>query len=138
MNKIIAACGNDCSICPRHLPKTDEELYKTSELWHRIGYRDKVVSIAEISCSGCSPNNWCRYKIIDCTMDIGVANCGECSEYPCEKIRECFDITDSFRPTCKEVCNSSEYEILKKAFFQKESNLDSIYENGKIQPKKST
>lgn len=126
MNKIIAACGNDCSICPRHLPKSEEELQKTSELWYRIGYRDRVVSNAEISCSGCSPDNWCRYKIIDCTEGKGIANCGECSEYPCSKIKECFDVTDSFEPTCKEVCSSTEYAILKKAFFQKESNLDEI------------
>lgn len=138
MNKIIAACGNDCSICPRHLPKTDEELLKASELWYKIGYRDSVVSNVEISCSSCSPDNWCRYKIINCTEENGVANCGECSEYPCAKIKACFEVTDGFGPTCKEVCSDTEYEILKKEFFQKKSNLDKIYEKGKIKLPKST
>lgn len=133
MNKIIAACGNDCSMCPRHLPKTEEQLHETSELWYKIGYRDRVVSNVEISCSGCSPNNWCRYKIIDCTEKKGIANCGECVEYSCEKIKECFEVTDRFRSICKEVCNRFEYDTLKRAFFQKESNLDEIYENRNMQ-----
>lgn len=126
MDKIIAACGNNCSICPRHLPKTEKELLQTSELWYKIGYRDQIVPTTEISCSGCSPDNWCRYKIIACTVKKGVSTCGECPEYVCEKIQECFDVTESFRPTCKKICNKEEYEVLVKAFFHKKRNLDSI------------
>ena len=37
MDKIISACGNDCSLCPRHVPKTDDELRRTAELWMKIG-----------------------------------------------------------------------------------------------------
>lgn len=54
MNRIIAACGNDCSTCPRYIAfpfeKTDEQLRYTAELWLKIGYRDHVVSNDEISC----------------------------------------------------------------------------------------
>ena len=36
MEKIIAACGNDCAACPRYVghpyEKTDEELHHTAEL----------------------------------------------------------------------------------------------------------
>lgn len=42
MQKIIAACGNDCSACPRYVAppyeKSDEELKYTAELWLEIGY----------------------------------------------------------------------------------------------------
>jgi hypothetical protein len=44
MKQKIAACGNDCSFCPRMLPKTAAELTATAKLWHKIGYRDQVVS----------------------------------------------------------------------------------------------
>ncbi|MGN0740522.1 MAG: DUF3795 domain-containing protein [Treponema sp.] len=121
--KIIAACGNDCSKCPRHLPKTKEELLHTAELWHKIGYRDRVVSPEEISCTGCKKENWCRYEIISCTTENKIQNCGQCKNYQCAKIKECFEKTKSFIPACKADCTSSEFEILKKAFFEKEENL---------------
>lgn len=129
MEKIISACGNDCSKCPRHLPKSEKELEETAELWLKIGYRDKKVSTKEISCSGCSTENWCRYKIIKCTSEKNLLNCGECSQYPCNIIKECFQITESFKPQCKACCSLSEYKILEEAFFKKKKNLDSIYAN---------
>ena len=125
--RIIAACGNDCSVCPRYnMPpyvKTEEELHHTAELWMKIGYRDHVVTNEEISCYGCKPENWCRYKVVKCTMEHGVDNCGKCPEYPCENIRECFEVTKSFEPMCKKMCTDEEYEIMRKAFFEKEKNL---------------
>lgn len=125
--RIIAACGNDCAVCPRYnsapYVKTSEELRHTAELWMKIGYRDHVVTNEEISCSGCKPENWCRYKVVKCTMDHGVENCGKCPHYPCENIMECFEVTKSFEPMCKKMCTAEEYEILRKAFFEKEKNL---------------
>ena len=50
MQKIIAACGNDCSACPRYVAppyeKSDEELKYTAELWLEIGYRDRLVLVS--------------------------------------------------------------------------------------------
>ena len=67
--KIIAACGNDCAVCPRYVAhpyeKTEEELRHTAELWMKIGYRDHLVSNEEISCTGCKPENWCRYRVVN-------------------------------------------------------------------------
>ena len=127
MQKIIAACGNDCSACPRYVAppyeKTDEELRHTAELWLKIGYRDRLVSNEEISCIGCRPENWCRYRVIKCCDDKGIRNCSECADFPCDNMRECFAVTKYFEPKCKEVCTDSEYDQLKKAFFEKEENL---------------
>ena len=126
-DKIIAACGNDCSACPRYVKhpfeKTDNELLHTTELWMKIGYRDHVVSIEEISCTGCKPENWCRYQVVSCCQEREVTNCGQCSDYPCEKIRECFAVTLSFEPACRNACSGQEYEQLKRAFLEKEKNL---------------
>lgn len=128
--RIIAACGNDCSVCPRYIKepyqKTDAQLRRTAELWYKIGYRDHVVTNEQISCMGCSEDNWCRYKVVKCVHDNHVENCGQCKEYPCDNIKECFEVTMSFEPSCKEVCTRGEYEIMKRAFFEKEKNLRMI------------
>ena len=74
--KFIAACGNDCAACPRYVAhpyeKTDAELHHTAELWMKIGYRDHIVSNDEISCTGCKPENWCRYHVVECCEDKGI------------------------------------------------------------------
>ena len=127
--KIIAACGNDCSECPRFnapgYEKSSEQLHQTAVLWQKIGYRDTVVSNEEISCSGCKPNNWCRYGIAKCVSGKGIENCGECSDYPCFRFLECLKVTASFEPSCRKVCSEEEYRVLNKAFFEKELNLKS-------------
>ena len=134
--KILAACGNDCAACPRYIAhpyeKTDEELHHTAELWMRIGYRDHVVTNEEIACYGCKPENWCRYRVIKCCEDHGIKTCGECSEYPCDNIRECFAVTKSFEPMCRQVCTDDEYKRMEKAFFEKEKNLS--YKKVKLDP----
>ena len=53
----------------------------------------------------------------------GIKNCGECADYPCEKLRECFAVTESFEPACRQACTEEEYVKLRKAFFEKEKNL---------------
>ena len=125
--RIIAACGNDCSLCPRYAKepyvKTKEELEHTAELWYRIGYRDHIVSNEEIACSGCCEDNWCRYKVVKCVNTRDIDNCGQCSQYPCDNIKECFEVTRSFEPFCKQACTEEEYETIRKAFFEKEKNL---------------
>ena len=125
--RVIAACGNDCSACPRYVShpygKTEDELLHTAELWMKIGYRDHIVSNEEIACTGCKPENWCRYHIVKCCQEKGIKTCAECDEYPCATMQDCFSVTKSFEPKCREVCTDQEYEMLKKAFFEKEQNL---------------
>ena len=127
MEKIIAACGNDCAACPRYIrhpyEKTPEQLQRTAELWYKIGYRDHVVTNEEISCTGCKAENWCRYKANRCCFERKIRTCGECGEYPCETMKDCFKVTMSFEPACREACTTEEYEQMRKAFFEKEKNL---------------
>ena len=129
MEKIIAACGNDCSVCPRYVKhpyeKTEAELRHTAELWMKIGYRDRVVSNEEISCTGCKPENWCRYHVAKCCDEHGIGTCGECREYPCERIQECFAVTKSFETDCRKACTEAEFRQLETAFFEKVKNLSS-------------
>ena len=53
-------------------------------------------------------------------MDKIIAACGD---YPCDNMKQCFEVTTSFEPKCREVCTDEEYRQLKEAFFEKESNL---------------
>ncbi|MBQ6426442.1 MAG: DUF3795 domain-containing protein [Clostridia bacterium] len=124
MEKNIAACGNDCGACPRHLPKTEAELNRTAELWMKTGYRDRIVSSEEISCTGCSPDNWCRYHVNRCVSAKQISDCGKCGLYPCAVIEECFAVTQSFAPSCRTACSPEEYDRMVKAFFEKKKNLD--------------
>ena len=128
--RILAACGNDCAACPRYtahpFEKTAEELRHTAELWMKIGYRARVVLEREISCAGCRPENWCRYRVVKCCEDRGIKTCAECPAYPCENMKACFEITSSFEPKCREVCTDAEYAQMKRAFFEKQKNLDSL------------
>lgn len=121
---IIAACGNDCAACPRRLPKTEEALRRTAELWAKIGYRDRVVSNEAIACTGCKPTNWCRYGIAECVAARKIAHCGKCPEYPCRKLEACFEATEGFRAACLNACASEEWRALETAFFEKRKNLD--------------
>lgn len=129
---IIAACGNDCSICPRHLPKSSEQLQNTAKLWFYIGYRTSIQSNDEIKCEGCKKGNWCRYNIIECVSSKGLNNCGECIDYPCKAILDAFESTHRFYAKCVEVCTSCELAVMEKAFFEKKKNLDNIRQSPNV------
>ena len=131
MNPILAACGNDCSICPRFMPKTEAQLKSTAELWYKIGYRDHLVDNEEIKCNGCTTDNWCRHGIVGCTSERQLENCGQCEDYPCPRIKEAFENTAKFIPDCRKCCTDEEFQIMKKAFFEKKKNLNDWHEKCK-------
>lgn len=92
----------------------------------KIGYRDHIVTNEEISCMGCKPENWCRYRVVRCCRDKGISNCSQCEGYPCSNIKECFEVTKSFEPECRKACTGEEYNRIRKAFFEKEQNLKEL------------
>ena len=128
--KIIAACGNDCAVCPRYnkapYEKTEEQLKHTAELWYRIGYRDRIVSSEEISCTGCMADNWCRFGIAACAAEKNVRYCSGCDQYPCDTVLACFETAGSFSENCRTACTKEEFENIRKAFFEKRKNLEEL------------
>ncbi len=50
-------------------------------------------------------------------------SCSECTDYPCDNIKECFAVTKSFEPMCRRVWGDEEYRRLYRVFFEKEKNL---------------
>ena len=122
-------CGDLCSECPRYIATQNNnvnELQKVAELWHKLGFRDSVVSTNEIKCSGCTKNNKCTYGINTCQHIDKINNCGECGLFPCEKINSVFERTENLDKYCKPACTKEEYNQLYKAFFMKEQILNYI------------
>ncbi len=123
MEEKITLCGDDCIECPRYNARRDEELKAVAELWYKVGWRTSVVSNEEIVCSGCSSHKQCTYQLVECTKEHGVDKCNRCNEFPCSKIENMLERSADYKRKCKEVCSEQEYQILEKAFFEKESNL---------------
>lgn len=123
-NPIITVCGDDCSVCPRYLAKTEEELKKVAEFWYLVGWRDRVVSPEEIQCQGCSIHNNCRYHILACTIEHNVVKCKECPEYSCDKIQDMLKQSDEMEAQCKRYLSECEFEQFKRAFYEKRKNLE--------------
>ena len=90
-------------------------------------------SETNISCTGCKPENWCRYHVVKCCQERGISTCGDCSDYPCDNMKECFEVTRSFEPACRKVCTDEEYESLKTAFFEKEKNMNTKVEKAGLE-----
>jgi hypothetical protein len=129
MSAKISACGNDCSVCPRYLATQSgnpEELEMVAELWFRLGWRDKLVSVKDIACKGCKPTSACKYHIAECVFEKGISNCSLCEKFPCEKINQAIDNSAKFELIVQEFCTISELSNLQKAFFHKKENLKAV------------
>ena len=124
MNEKITLCGDNCLECPRYNAHSGEELKKTAELWFRIGWRETIVSNEEIACSGCSSHKECTYRLVECTKAHNVEKCSQCGEFPCGKISDMLKRSKEYEEKCREVCSDEELEMLTKAFFNKENNLN--------------
>lgn len=123
MEEKITLCGDNCIACPRFNAHSDEELHLVAELWYRVGWRDRIVTNEEIKCTGCCSHKQCTYQLVDCTKEHGVEKCNQCNQFPCDKISKMLLRSQEYQKVCKEVCTLQEYEKLKEAFFNKESNL---------------
>jgi hypothetical protein len=133
-NTIIGICGDVCSECPRYIGTRENDipsLGKFAELWYKLGFRVRVVDPEELKCSGCNKEMPCSNGINNCPHLTEKANCGECDDFPCDKINAVFHKTDSLRETCKERCSASEYQQLSKAFLMKKEVLTQINRNYK-------
>lgn len=118
----IATCGDVCSECPRYiatLSNNTNGLATVADLWFRTGLRNRVVSIEDIKCHGCSKAKACAYEINSCIHLEGIETCGECKLFPCQKIEAAFKRSDNFEVICKKNCCSEDFQQLYKAFFQR-------------------
>lgn len=123
MEEKITLCGDNCLECPRYNARSDDELRAVAELWHKVGWRDKIVSNEEIQCTGCSSHKECTYHLVACTKNHQVEKCNQCTFFPCDKISDMLKRSCEYQKKCREICSAAEYFMLEKAFFDKENNL---------------
>jgi hypothetical protein len=127
----IGACGDHCDFCPRyHATQSNNQiaLEKVKELWVRLGLRAPFFPAGELVCFGCKPDNVCAYSALrDCVMDRNIENCGFCSAYPCKIVVDVFGKTEQWALNHMQKCTKEEYEVLHKAFCQKQIHLGEIY-----------
>jgi hypothetical protein len=92
MEKLIAACGIDCSECEARkatLANDNELRSAVAEKWSR--QYDADLTASNINCMGCMEQgvhfghcNECDYR--HCVRSKGLLNCSQCGDYPCEMI----------------------------------------------------
>lgn len=131
-NQIIAFCGNRCDICPRYKATKSgdsEYLSRIAALWHKLGWRDTVVSNKEISCFGCFPDLKCSHNLGDCYMEKQIETCGKCDYYSCDRIEKVMEKTESYRDKCISMIEKEDLEDILNSFFYKKENLDKIKAN---------
>jgi hypothetical protein len=109
MNKTIAICGLVCNDCIAYVAtqKNDGKLReKAIEAWSTETERLKP---SDIDCDGCQAGKriykFCSTcEVRKCGLKRGVANCGYCTEYPCEKLER---LWKSFRTVSGEEAKAS-------------------------------
>lgn len=127
----IRYCGDDCELCPRYIAtKTAdrEKLKEVAVLWQKTGLTDNLTTCEEMICHGCASLEKCHYNDIRrCAKNRDINNCGECTQYVCDKINVVFEKTAAYALQCKATCSASDYEQLNNAFFLKKGRLDAIH-----------
>jgi hypothetical protein len=123
----MGICGDNCLYCPRYVATQSgkiEELEKVKELWLRLGLGGPALSVEDIVCFGCAPENDCAYfELRACVYGKAIENCGLCETYPCELVHTAFEKTEHLRSRAALVCTREEMEALQKAFFSKQQNM---------------
>ncbi len=126
----LGACGDRCDVCPRFVATetNDTHLFrKIMRLYVKAGLRKDSDPIESLQCRGCSPKNACAYQAVrDCAWARKKNNCGECSEYPCQKIRDVFQRAEIAQRTFIELCSKDEFALFEEAFFRKKMYLDEV------------
>jgi hypothetical protein len=93
MGEMLSMCCFRCDLCLAWRPNVahDDRRGELSDAWfEHFGFR---IRPEEIACDGCSREP--RAKTLDsgcpvrpCVLERGIENCSECSDYPCDRIRE--------------------------------------------------
>lgn len=120
---VFSCCGDNCSICPRYLAETEDELRETAELWFKAGWRDHVVSNEEINCTGCGSGLTCGFGILPCQKEKNVSDCKNCDKYICRKLKDLFANSDKKEAPVKAICSDELFRPIAKSFYEKELNL---------------
>jgi hypothetical protein len=104
---MIAYCGLVCTDCPAYLAtqaNDEKKAQETAALWAKE-YGIKV-AVADVWCDGCTAGgkkcaHCAECEIRACGIEKGVANCGRCADFSCEKTEKFFAMAPFARDTLK-------------------------------------
>jgi len=94
MDKMIAFCGLNCTVCPAFIAtkeNSNEKRKETAKAWSTPEYTLKP---EDINCDGCSTRSGRMISFVkacdirNCGMERKVENCALCTDYPCEKLEK--------------------------------------------------
>jgi hypothetical protein len=93
MDRILGACGLECSACPAYLATQANDTAKIEEIAHQWSTQYGADIKAEhVWCDGCLTEgerkcgHCAECEIRTCVMGRGLATCAECGDYPCRTI----------------------------------------------------
>lgn len=106
MTAKLSCCGLDCSTCSPYLATQahdEEAIARVVQEWSQAYHRNFTPD--DIRCDGCSSTSglhFCECAHCDvrtCVLEHGLANCGECDAYPCERITRFIDMVPKVKAT---------------------------------------
>lgn len=128
----LAPCGDDCNICPRYLAikdSSEERLKEVAAMWQMVGWGNVEKAPEGITCSGCESVEFCGLGFKECVRKKNIDNCGECPDYPCERVLKIFQNNQKEAIICQENFPEKDRELFTRAFFDKKKRLDEIHSN---------
>ena len=110
MERLIATCGLVCTNCPAYLATRD----KNTESMKRIAQQwsaeyGKELRVDDCWCNGCRSESgpWMSHcaecGIRACGVEKNLNHCGDCADYPCEKLTEFFGFVPDARKTLEAI-----------------------------------
>jgi hypothetical protein len=95
MGELRSRCGFRCDLCPAYRENITgpEHQRRIAEGWRAI-YRIKDINPEDVYCDGChdmrpeAKRVDARCKVRPCVLGLGLANCGQCPQYPCPTMKQ--------------------------------------------------
>lgn len=108
MEKMIAYCGINCSICPTFLAtqNNDDNLrQQVIEMYKKLLKID--LKLEDVNCDGCNSNGRLSYyckmcRISKCAKKNNYENCAHCEKYVCKKLEGIFSFSKVLNQKPKE------------------------------------
>ncbi len=109
MEKCLAICGIDCSICDARIATLNNDDNLRRELARKWveEYNSPDIKPEDINCVGCTDEGvhigYCgECAIRKCGMEKGVINCAYCDDYACETLTSFFEMAPNIKANLDE------------------------------------
>ena len=93
VQKLVGICGLYCATCPNYLACRENDVEQLERISQKYG-----IPAEEIRCDGCLSDRVmpfckeCQHGFRQCTSQHKVTWCFECSDFPCQRLKDFTDI----------------------------------------------